>query len=448
MPCHAEQVADAAAHSHHPLDDESSRCISCHMPKTRFARMERSDHSMRPPTPAVSIAFGSPNACNICHTDREAAWSDKYVREWRVRDYQAPVLYRAGLIDAARKGDWTRLDEMLGYLTDEERDEVFAASLIRLLRFCGEERKWPVLVSMLNDLSPLVRANAAESLHGHLTSQAVAALVKATQDEYRLVRIRAAASLAGYPQHLLPTQTRKNLERAAAEFKESLQVRPDHYTSHYNLGNFYLDRKDIARAIAAFETAIKLQPKSIPVLVNASIAYAKAGRSGRAENTLRRALRLAPENPAVNLNLGLLFAELGRKQEAELALRTALKYDPNLAAAAYNLGVILAEDRIAETLVWCSRAYELSPNESKYAYTLAFYLNQKGNTQRAISILEREVERQTSNSGSYFLLGEIFERQGKTEKARNIYQKAAANQNLSPADRSVFAAKIRAPSPI
>ena len=50
---------------------------------TEFARMHRSDHSMLPPTPAATMAYQSPNACNLCHTDKDAAWADKYVRQWR-----------------------------------------------------------------------------------------------------------------------------------------------------------------------------------------------------------------------------------------------------------------------------------------------------------------------------------------------------------------------------
>ena len=117
--------------------------------------------------------------------------------------------------------------------------------------------------------------------------------------------------------------------------------------------------------------------------------------------------------------------------------------DPNLAAAAHNLAVLLAQDRIDEALVLCRRAYELNPDEPKYAYTLAFYLNQTGDLPGAVTILKRMVDRRTANANSYFLLGEIFERQGKTEDAMNVYRQAVANENLDQEDRGLFAAKIR-----
>lgn len=69
LPCHQEHVDNAPAHTHHPAGSKGNQCVACHMPMTKFARMNRSDHSMRPPTPAATIAFNSPNACNLCLPD-------------------------------------------------------------------------------------------------------------------------------------------------------------------------------------------------------------------------------------------------------------------------------------------------------------------------------------------------------------------------------------------
>jgi len=123
MPCHKERIENAEAHTHHPADSEASKCIACHMPMTKFAHMNRSDHSMCPPAPAATMAFKSPNACNLCHVDEDATWADKHVRQWHNRDYQKKILDKAGLIDEARKQDWDRLDGMLEYLSCKDRDE-------------------------------------------------------------------------------------------------------------------------------------------------------------------------------------------------------------------------------------------------------------------------------------------------------------------------------------
>lgn len=445
MPCHEKRIKDVAAHSHHPPESDASKCISCHMPMTEFARMRRSDHSMRPPMPAATIAFKSPNACNLCHTDKDAAWAERYVREWRKRDYQKPVLHVAGLIDAARKRDWSRLPAMLDYVTSGTHGEVFANSLIRLMRTCGDERKWPVFLKVLKDnSSPLLRASAAEILSDRLTPEAVDALLAATRDEYRLVRVRAVAALAAVPREMIKEKDRKHLDKALAEFKAAMNVRPDDALSHYNLGNFYSARREFDKAINSYKTSLKLHPDLLIAYVNASIAYNITGDNKKAEQSLRKALEIDSDNLAANLNLGMLLGEMGRMEEAEKAFRKALKADPESAPAAYNLGVILAKDRIDEAIEWCRKASELSPNEPKYSYTLAFYLRQKGDVDGAIRMLQQMIEQKTAYTEAYILLGQIYEEQKKTGDAIAVYRKALENEKLPERERYRFAARIRA----
>jgi len=410
MPCHEKNVKDPTAHTHHKPDSEGSKCISCHMPKTEFARMERSDHSMRPPMPAASIAFKSSNACNICHTDKDAGWADEYVRKWRTRDYQSPVIQLSGLIEAGRKRDWNRLEEMLAYITSKDRDQVYGASVIRLLMTCNNEKKWPVLIKALNDSSPLVRSAAAEGLQNYLTPQSVEALLKAARDEYRLVRIRAASSLAAVPVEYIPEQQRKDFQSALNELKSSLMARPDDFGAHYNLGNYYMSLREYMKAAASFEIAIKLRPDAIVPYVNASMAYVNLGDKKKAEGSLRKALKIEPENAAANFNLGLLMAELGRMEEAEHALMTAFMTDPQMAPAAYNLCIILAKDRIAEAIGFCKKANELRPDEPKYAYTLAFYLYQKDQKDEAVQILNALIQKYPEYRDAQMLLREISNR--------------------------------------
>jgi tetratricopeptide (TPR) repeat protein len=407
MPCHERHVKNAPAHTHHKPNGPANKCISCHMPTTSFARMNRTDHSMLPPTPALTIAYKSPNACNICHVDRDAAWADKYVRQWRARDYQAPVIKRAALIDQARKRDWRQLPAMLDYITGKDRDEVFAASLIRMVPTSGDTRMVPVLLAAMKDPSPLVRGAAADALQHAPDREAVQALVTATGDDYRLVRIRAAASLAQYPGLPLKEGERKSVEAGLEEYLASLAARPDQWSSHYNLGNYYLNRNELKQAVSSYDTALKLEPRAVLAMVNESMAYARMGEGTKADELLRRALKLAPDNPAVNLNMGLLKAEQKDRKGAERYLKKAMKADPQLAQAAYNLCIITARDRLNEAVIWCRKAAELRPEEPRYAYTLAFYLNKKGDRDEAIQRLRTTVEKYPGYKDARMLLEEI-----------------------------------------
>jgi Flp pilus assembly protein TadD len=385
LPCHAAIVENPTTHSHHAVGSSGNSCIACHMPMSRFAAMGRTDHSMRAPTPAATIAYKSPNACNQCHTDRDALWADRWVRKWYPRDYQAEPLRRAAIIDAARKADWKRLPEMLADVQGQRGDEIYRNSLVRLLRGCPSPQKWPAVLAALNDESPLVRASAATSFDGNLSHESLSPLLRSTADSVRLVRIRAAAALASVPPDQLDNaQERNSLRRATEEFKKAMEARPDDWASYSNLGSFYMDSGDFRAAVDAFETALRLEPRMVPVMINAAMAYANVKQNDKAEEWLCRAIKSEPENAAANFNLGLLLAEMRRIEEAENALRKALKTDPQLAPAAYNLAVILGQKRdFAGAVEWCRKAHDLQPGELRYTESLEFYLSKAGEKQKA-----------------------------------------------------------------
>jgi tetratricopeptide (TPR) repeat protein len=430
MPCHQDKVDHSTGHTFHKADSPGNKCVACHMPMTDFARMRRSDHSMLPPTPAATIAFKSPNACNDCHKDKTPQWADDWVRKWRKRDYQASALHRAGLVEAARARDWSKLPEMLDYVTDKGRDEVFAASLIRLVQTSGDPRVGSTLLKTIKDPSPLVRSASAVALQNFPAEPSLRALVEAARDDYRLVRVRAAASLAGYQNPPLPDEDKTRIEAANKEYLASLLSRPDQWDSHYNLGNYYLDRRDFKHAIASYEKALQMEPRGVLAMVNQAMAYARMGENQKVNDALQEALKVAPDNAAANFNMGLLKAEENDLVTAEKHLRAALRTDPQMAQAAYNLCVILSKDRLDEAVDFCKKAAETRQDMPRYAFTLAFYQQQKGDLPEAASVLDSLLTRYPAYADAYVLLGGIYERQGKKNQALEVYNKGLAVEGI------------------
>jgi len=367
------------------------------------------------------------------------------VRQWRKRDYQAPVLHRASLINAARRRNWEKLPAMLEYLARNTHEAVFTASLIRLLRPCNDDRKWPFLIRALADPSPLVRASAAESLGDRIDDEAVKSLSAAIQDKSRLVRVRAASAMAAIPRGLLDAETAAAFDTAAGEFKATLDARPDSWASHYNMGSFYLSQHDYRKAVAFYETAIRLQPRVIQPYVNISFAYNALGLNDKAEQSLRRACALEPKNPEANLNLGLLLGELGQLSEAGSYLQKAAELDPQSAVAVYNLGVIHAKSgRMNPAIDYLQRAYGLQPDNPQYGYSLAFYLLQSGNISGSVNILQQIVRQKAPYIDAISLLGEIYLKQEKIKAARILYQGALKSGQLSAEEIELLESRIAA----
>jgi len=442
--CHQRQAANVEAHAHHKPDGAAGTCIACHMPKTRFANMNRTDHSMLPPTPAATIRFQSPNACNQCHTDRTAQWADARVRKWYAKDYQKPVLARATLVEAARNRDWKQLPAILAYLRNPAADEVFQASLLRLLAPCDDPSKYPAIRQMLKHPHPLVRAAAAEALRGNLTAENREALLAATRDDYRLVRIRAVTSLGPVPPETIPAGDQESLRHATDEFIASIDARPDDFARHTTLGNFYLDRGELQKSVQSFETAIRLRPDSVPTLVNASVAYGRAGRPLDAQRVLSQALRQAPDNAAANFNMGLLLFELKRPEAAEEALLRAWKADPGMAPVAFNLCVAQEEEKKPGALEYCRAAVRLSPRTERYAFTLAYYLALAGSTADSILVLESFRSHDQPGLGSLLFLGDLCLEAGNKQESRAVFTQALQSPDLTGEKRQEVLARLAA----
>jgi predicted CXXCH cytochrome family protein len=95
--CHATDAggrfADGAAvarHARHAADGPGALCSECHMPRIkRFSdgihvmSAQLPGHEFSVPTGHESDGGGPPCACNLCHTDRDAAWTREVLAAWK-----------------------------------------------------------------------------------------------------------------------------------------------------------------------------------------------------------------------------------------------------------------------------------------------------------------------------------------------------------------------------
>ncbi len=433
--CHRTRVENVAEHSMHPVGSEGAVCINCHMPKTEFGRMVRSDHSFRPPMPEATIQFGSPNACNICHTDKSPEWANQHVRKRANNRYQDETIHWAQLIKEARAGDWKQIDKMLDIIQKNELNEIITASFLRLLTNCNDDRKWATVIKALENESPLVRAAAASSLLGNTSNDAKDALTIAAGDNLRLVRISAAISLAAFDGNRFTATEAQTVVKATEEYLTSLVTRPDDWGSHYNEGIFHQNRGDVNKALESYETAARLYPESMMPLINSSVLYSQLGNTVKAEKNLRMAVEIDPTNEAANLNLGLLLAEQGKLQEAETSLKIALDANPQQAVAAYNLSVICSQKSISEAVQYAAIATKARPEEPKYAYTLAYYQLQNNQKREAEKTLKRLIEEHPLYMNAVSFLADIYMQDGRVQLIEALYEQTLKTEGIHEQDK-------------
>jgi hypothetical protein len=88
--CHSQFQSNTsvAAHTHHRVDSEGSRCVSCHMPRIMDAVLFRArTHQIDDiPNADMTQRFGreeSPNACLLCHSEGTPGWVKEKLAGWK-----------------------------------------------------------------------------------------------------------------------------------------------------------------------------------------------------------------------------------------------------------------------------------------------------------------------------------------------------------------------------
>lgn len=453
LPCHQKRVDTVLEHSHHPADANVS-CIDCHMPMTAQSHMHRSDHSFRPPSPAASMAFGSPNACNLCHNNKEAItgeftghrqedmeWANEHVVKWHGEDAGAAILELGHIIQACRDGAWEKLPEILAYLESPKSDPAARVAILRLLNQCPDSAKWPAIRRQLNSESEWVRSAAAASLEFDESPETTRLLLKATGDDFRTVRIRAAAALLGRNLARYGDKGRKAFEAARDEYWNSLEIWPDRWSTYFNQGVYFDRTGEPEKALAAYRKAMELRDDVVPPLLNASMVYARAGDSTNAYELLKQAYEIEPGSPQVNFNMALIEAEFGQLDECEKHLRAALKAQPHMASAAYNLGVLLCQQNKEEGYEWLRKAVLQAPENWNYLYSYHYFLEQNNRASEIEDVLKAVVASGRAPAKAYFALVAEYQSRGALAEAAEICHKASQAKHL-PEKAQEYAAQM------
>ncbi len=366
MPCHESRVRDPEPHTRHDPAGEGGHCISCHMPKTTFARMERSDHSFRPPAPAATIEFGSPNACNICHTDKTARWADMTVRKER-GSYQDDILLTGRMMKEARANNWENAGIITEGIFTRKLNPLFAAAFIRLADAYNIGNMKEAIFSGASHPSPLVRAASAHAMTYPVSRQTVSRLVSLAADTVNLVRLNAGYALSMMPADLLLQNDTAIVFSAVRDYAASLVTRKDQWGSWYNLGNFYAGMGDPGSAAASYELAVRINPGATVALVNAGFMYSQMGMTDLSENAFLKALETDSMMEAANLNLALLYGEKGRTEVAARYFGKTLAINPENPVAAYNLAILLSDTNPEKALELSRICVKYGNGEEKYA---------------------------------------------------------------------------------
>ncbi len=180
-------------------------------------------------------------------------------------------------------------------------------------------------------------------------------------------------------------------------------------------------------AVEIFQAQVKRMPNSAPSFVALGLALRLANRPEDAQKAFESALALAPEN---TLALDQLIEMDLRRNDAAAALervRRQMEQVPNSAPLHLSESKIyFAQSDWSKTAAVLTQALEIDPNlMSAYDLLIASDLA-SGKLPEAIAHLQTLLAKDPGNATGLTLLGQVYERAGEREKARESYEKALA----------------------
>ncbi|MGZ9241204.1 MAG: tetratricopeptide repeat protein [Candidatus Binatia bacterium] len=388
--CHLSSKYDAAAHHHHKSGSAGAACVACHMPTTTYMVVDpRHDHSLRVPRPDLSVKLATPNACNGCHTNRDASWAAAQVKQWYGREPQGHQRFAAAF--AAADGGAPDAQAQLRAIADDASHPAIARATAFAQLDAGLGKiSLGTIAAGARDPRPLVRLAAIQSLAGASPHERVRLAAPLLADPLKAVRIEAASLLAPVPAEQLTAEQRASLERASAEYIASQRYNADRADARVNLGTFYANRGEAAKAEEEIKAAIRLNPHFIPAYVNLADLYRARGRDAEGERILRDGLKLAPKSATLHHVLGLALVRLKHADAALGELERATILEPASARFSYVYAVALnslgrpdaAISRLEKTLV-------AHPNDLDVLQALAAIHSERGRSAEAEKYAER-----------------------------------------------------------
>ncbi|MFK7961102.1 MAG: hypothetical protein AB8G96_11310 [Phycisphaerales bacterium] len=83
LQCHDAIAADVPGHTHHATGAGSPSCYDCHMPHTTYGLLKAiRSHEISSPNASVAATVGRPDACSLCHADRQLTWTASHLESW------------------------------------------------------------------------------------------------------------------------------------------------------------------------------------------------------------------------------------------------------------------------------------------------------------------------------------------------------------------------------
>ena len=392
--CHRPDVFDQPSHHHHPVGSSGADCANCHMPETTYMVVDpRRDHSLRVPRPDLSVAYGTPNACNQCHQDKTFEWARDAVASWQPsKGAKSRGRHFSDDLTPALSGSADAQSRLMNLAMAGHQPALIQASALLALQNHMDQTSLLVAQTQLHHANPMVRAAAVELVALQAVDARWRDLLPMLNDSSKQVRMAVARHLAATPPGTVTLSADQNRfwQAGQQEYQQVLTMHQDTPDGQMNIGLYALARGELLKAEQAYQTALAMNASLVGAYLNLADLYRQQNDEKKSEAILRQGLKRLPEVAALLHSLGLSQVRQKAYTEASASLGRAAELDPQNSRYSYLYGLVLQRLQQPQAAVqeW-KRALEFQPADRDLLMALLDQSQRIGNAQAALEYAER-----------------------------------------------------------
>ncbi len=216
---------------------------------------------------------------------------------------------------------------------------------------------------------------------------------------------------------------------AAAAFKKTLEIDPDHPDALFGSGLCLEAGGKLLEAESAYRHAAMARIDFPQALTNLASLMTRTNRPAEAVQTLDRVLARRPDFEAARFNRGLAYFALRRLAEAEADFRHILGRQPGQADALNELGrVLLKQARAHEAAELFREGERRHPEDPRFPANLASAFDRLNDLAGAEAAIERARFLAPGDPSLIYLQASLEHRLGRLESARDRLEEMLAKE--------------------
>jgi tetratricopeptide (TPR) repeat protein len=220
-----------------------------------------------------------------------------------------------------------------------------------------------------------------------------------------------------------------NFQRAYQTLTEVVEKKPELIDAQAKLGALYLISNDLKRAAEKSDSVLRKDPNNVEALLIQAKIHQLEGRLDEAEKVYRRTLEFDPKRLSTYNDLAGLYLQKKDPASAEEVLRKGLSQEPQSVDAHLSLArfyQMTLQSKEAETFY--QKALTLSPqNKSIYFMLAGFYLHEKRGPEAESKLIDA-TKLNPKDPDPFLVLGDFYREEGKAAAAEESYLRAKEAQ--------------------